>query len=320
MDNHPAGGTLLASVGLIATALLWGAMIPMTYVLATRYLDPFFVAAIRYLIPAPLLFVLAQAYDRKSPFIGTVPWAKVFRLGGGMALFSICFTVGIMLSDPVRSAIVMSCGPLVAALVAKLMLRAPLARGFWPAAIAAMIGASLVALDAVRTRAEVPGEIPYFGEALLVLAMTSWSWYSIRAQGWLASLGWSQMRVTFLTSLAGGLLICSLFLLLALLEPVRLPDAMPPPAALGMLAWVGIGGAGIAILFWNYGVSRIGVPVATLYTSMAPVFAVMVAAMFFGANVTLQQVAGGMLILAGVLRMQWLQVKAARASGRQKIV
>ena len=62
MDNQPAGGTLLASTGLIATALLWGAMIPMTYVLATKYLDPFFVAAIRYLIPAPLLFVLALAY------------------------------------------------------------------------------------------------------------------------------------------------------------------------------------------------------------------------------------------------------------------
>lgn len=316
MNNQPVSGSLLASIGLIATALLWGAMIPMTYVLATQHLDPFFVSAIRYLIPAPLLFGLALIYDRKSPFHAPVPWGLVFRLGAGMALFSVCFTVGIMLSDPVRAAIVMSCGPLVAALLAKLMLRAPLARGFWPAAIAAMIGASLVALDAVRMRASAPGEIPYFGEALLVLAMTCWSWYSIRAQGWLASLGWSQMRVTFLTSLAGGLLICSLLMLLAVIQPERLPTAIPPPAALGMLAWVGIGGAGIAILFWNYGVSRIGVPVATLYGSMAPVFSVLVAALFFGASVTLQQIAGGMLILAGVLRMQWLQVKAAR----QKIV
>src|SRR5690606_469705 len=198
------------------------------------------------------------------------------------------------------------------ALLSKLLLRAPLARGFWPAAIAAIIGASLVAMDAVRGRAAVSGEIPYFGEALLVLAMVSWSWYSIRAQSWLGSLGWSQMRVTFLTSLAGGLLICSLFLLLAVLQPQRLPAAMPSSAALGMLAWVGIGGAGIAIVLWNYGVSHVGVPVATLYTSLAPVFAVLVAAVFFDAGVTLQQVAGGILILAGVLRMQWLQVNTVR--------
>lgn len=316
MNPQPAGGSLLASTGLIATALLWGAMIPMTYALATRHLDPYFVSAIRYLIPAPLLFGLALAYDRRSPFAAPVPWGRVFPLGFGMALFSICYTVGVMLSDPVRAAIVMSCSPLVAALLSKLLLRAPLARGFWPAAIAAIIGASLVAMDAVRGRAAVAGEIPYFGEALLVLAMVSWSWYSIRAQSWLGSLGWSQMRVTFLTSLAGGLLICSLFLLLAVLQPQRLPAAIPSSAALGMLAWVGIGGAGIAIVLWNYGVSHVGVPVATLYTSLAPVFAVLVAAVFFDAGVTLQQVAGGILILAGVLRMQWLQVKTVR----QKIV
>src|SRR3546814_2970982 len=72
-----------------------------------------------------------------------------------------------------------------------------------------------------------------------------------------------------------------------------------------MLAWVALGGAGVAILFWNFGVSHVGVPVATLYTSLAPVFSVLVASLFFGSHVTLQQVAGGMLILAGVVRMQW---------------
>src|SRR5690606_30697383 len=100
-------------------------------------------------------------------------------------------------------------------------------------------------------------------------------------------------------------------------EPSRLPTALPATAALWMLAWVGVGGAGFAILFWNYGVSHIGVPVATLYTSMAPVFAVMVAALFFDASVTLQQVAGGALILAGVLRMQWLQVKTVRLAAKE---
>lgn len=319
MSKQPAGGTLLASAGLLATALLWGAMIPMTFVLATRHLDPFFISAIRYLIPGPLLILAVLLLDRVSPFRAPLPWAVVFRLGAGMAVFSISYTVGIMLSDPVRAAIAMSCAPLVAALMTKVMLRVPLARGFWPAAIAAMIGATLVALDAVRGRSAGPNELPYLGEALLVFAMASWSWYSIKVQAWLGPLGWSQIRITCLTSLAGGVLICGLFVLLAGLEPARFPEAMPAPAAIWMLAWVGIGGAGLAILFWNYGVSHVGVPVATLYTSMAPVFAVMVAAVFFGASVTSQQIAGGILILAGVLRMQWLQVKAARAL-RQKIV
>lgn len=319
MSDKPAGGPL-AIAGLITTALLWGMMIPMTHALATRYLDPFFVSAIRYLIPAPLLFALALIYDRKSPFRAPMPWGRVLRLGAAMALFSICFTIGIMLSEPVRAAIVMSASPLVAALVSKVLVRSPLARGFWPAAAAAMIGAALVAVDAVKARAAAPGEIAYLGEGLLVCAMVLWSWYSVRAQGWLAPLGFSQMRITLLSSLAGGLLICSLFAVLVAMQPERLPVGSPPASAIGMLLCIGLGGAGIAILFWNYGVSRIGVPVATLYSSMAPVFAVVVSALFFGASITLQQVAGGILILAGILRMQWMQVKAVRAAARQKIV
>lgn len=315
MSEKPAG-TALAAAGLIATALLWGMMIPMTHALATRHLDPFFVSAVRYLIPAPLLLALALIYDRKWPFRSPMPWSKVLRLGLAMGLFSLCFTIGIMLSEPVRAAIVMSASPLVAALVSKILQRSPLSRGFWPAAIAAMIGAALVAVDAVKARAAGPGEIPYLGEGLLVCAMMLWSWYSVRAQTWLAPLGFSQMRITLLSSLAGGLLICSLVGILALFQPERLPLDWPTASAIGMLLCIGLGGAGIAILFWNYGVSRIGVPVATLYSSLAPVFAVGVSALFFGASITLQQVAGGILILAGILRMQWMQVKKAR----QKIV
>ncbi|MEK9970619.1 MAG: DMT family transporter [Ferrovibrio sp.] len=315
MSDKSSGGALPV-IGLVTTALLWGMMIPMTYALATRHLDPFFVSAIRYLIPAPLLFALALIYDKASPFRAPMPWGHIARLGGAMATFSVCFTIGIMLSDPVRAAIVMSASPLVAALVAKVMLRAPLARGFWPAAGAAMIGAALVALDAVRARAAAPGDIAYLGEGLLVLAMITWSWYSVRAQSWLAPLGFSQMRITLLSSLSGGIFICSLFSILALLQPDRVPTEVPAVTAIGMLLCIGLGGAGLAILFWNYGVSRVGVPVATLYSSLAPVFSVAVSAAFFGASITLQQVAGGVLILAGILRMQWMQVRASR----QKIV
>lgn len=319
MSEKPAGGAL-AVTGLITTALLWGMMIPMTHALATRHLDPFFVSAVRYLIPAPLLFALALIYDRRSPFRAPMPWGRVLQLGAAMSMFSICFTVGIMLSEPVRAAIVMSAGPLVAALVSKLLVRSPLAGGFWPAAAAAMAGAALVAIDAVKARMAAPGEIAYLGEGLLVCAMALWSWYSVRAQSWLAPLGFSQMRITLLSSLSGGLLICSLVGILAGFQPERLPTEWPAASAIGMLLCIGLGGAGIAILFWNYGVSRIGVPVATLYSSMAPVFAVVVSALFFGASITLQQVGGGVLILAGILRMQWMQVKAARAAARQKMV
>src|SRR3546814_7739080 len=97
--SSPAAGAPLATAGLVATALIWGAMIPMTFMLATVYFDPFFVSAIRYLIPAHLLVLMDFMVDRASPFSGPVPVLAVFRLGGGMACFSIFYTVGIMLYD-----------------------------------------------------------------------------------------------------------------------------------------------------------------------------------------------------------------------------
>jgi len=315
MSHKPAGGTALAAAGLLVTALIWGAMVPMTYVLATQYLDPFVTSGVRYLIPLPLLFGMAWAMDRVSPFRAPVPWPVLARLGLGMASCSVCYTIGVTHSEPVRAAIVMSCSPLVAALMSKTMLKLPLARGFWPAAICAMVGAAMVALDAVRPR-DVPADVIYWGEPLLVLAMACWSWYSIRVQSWLGPLGWSAMRITSLTSLCGASLIFLLIIVLATIEPARLPREMIPASAFGMLLWVGVGGAAIAVVLWNHGVRHVGVPVATLYSNLAPVFAVVVSALFFGASITLQQVAGGVLILAGVVRMQWLGMKAAR----QKIV
>lgn len=319
MSDKPAGGMALAIAGLLLTALIWGAMVPMTFVLATQYLDPFFTSGVRYLIPMPLLFAMAWLMDRSSPFRAPVPWELLGKLGAGMACFSVFYTIGVTHSEPVRAAIVMSCSPLVAALMSKVLLKAPLARGFWPAAICAMVGAALVALDAVRPR-DVPADEIYWGEPLLVFAMGCWSWYSIRVQTWLGPLGWSAMRITSLTSLSGASLIFTLVIVLSIIDPTRLPREMIPMSAFGMLLWVGVGGAAIAVVLWNYGVRHVGVPVATLYSNLAPVFAVIVSALFFGASITLQQVAGGILILAGVVRMQWLALQVARSSGRQKIV
>jgi drug/metabolite transporter (DMT)-like permease len=323
-SQNPTGGSALAIAGLVITALIWGAMVPMTYVLATQYLDPFVTSGVRYLIPLPLLFVMAWAMDRASPFRAPLPWPVLAKLGFGMASFSIFYTIGVTHSEPVRAAIVMSCGPLIAALMSKVMLKLPLARGFWPAAICAVIGAALVALDAVRPRS-VPADAIYWGEPLLVFAMACWSWYSIRLQTWLGPLGWSVMRATTLTSLCGAGLIFSLIVVLAAIDPSRLPHEMIPLPAFGMLIWVGVGGAAIAVVLWNNGVRHVGVPVATLYSNMAPVFAVVVSALFFGSSITLQQIGGGILILAGVVRMQWLAARSAREqaamdANRQKMV
>lgn len=318
VSGQAAGGIVAgvaAPAGLIFTALLWGAMTPMTHVLVTGVFDPFFLALVRYLVPAPLLLVFCLLLDRSSPFAGHMPVRRLFTLGVSMSGFSILFTVGLMLCDPIRGAIVMSCNPLMAAVLARTMYRMPFARGFKLAMLAAMIGGAMVAADAVRPKAgsETFG-LPFVGEALLIGAMFSWNWYSMKAQEWLAPMGWSQIRISFLTSLAGCILMLAGFGCLSVFSESRLPTEWPTPLTWFMIGWLGFGGAGAAIVLWNFGVSRIGLPVASIYSSLAPVFAVGVAALFFGAPLSAQQLLGGVVVLAGIVRMQILRLRPVAAS------
>ena len=59
-----------------------------------------------------------------------------------------------------------------------------------------------------------------------------------------------------------------------------------------------------AIALWNFAVSRINLPVATIYMNLEPVFAVLIG-LALGAAASGWQLLGGLVVLAGVL---WVQL------------
>lgn len=307
-------GSLMAPMGLVVTALLWGAMIPMTHALASNVFDPWFFAVVRYFMPLPFFWAMCLVLDRRSPFGGRIPYLRVLGAGLFLCGFSLLYIFGLKLSNPVRGAIVMSSGPLIATVMARVMYRQPFARGFKLALAAAVIGGALVAVDSVRPReTDSSTGVPYIGEILLIGAMISWSLYSLKTLEWLGTLGWSQLRVTFLTSLTASVLLLLICLPVSLISPIQLPTEWPSPSNWFMLLWAAFGGGGLAIVLWNFGVSRVGVPVASIYGNLSPMFAVLVAAIFFQTPLSVQQLLGGTLILAGIVRMQWLRLQAVPA-------
>lgn len=313
------GPRLAATVALLVTALIWGAMMPMTFSIG-QHLQPLVMASLRFLIAIPPLYLLYLVTDKAPSRGGPVPWGRVLLLGGGVAGFTFGYTFGVIFTDPVRGAIVMSCSPLTAVIVSWLLLKSPLVKGFWPAAACAIAGAAIVAVESARLRGGSGGSLlgtgfaprELLGIALFFAAQASWSWYSVRVQSWLAPLGWSQMRIGLYSNFSGGLIALVVFAMLLGSDSALLPGSWPPFGAVAMLVWIGIGSAGLATLLWNYGVSHTGVAIATLTTNLAPVFSVLVAALFFGAAVSGLQIAGGLLILAGVVSMQWRQLRGRR--------
>jgi len=77
---------------------------------------------------------------------------------------------------------------------------------------------------------------------------------------------------------------------------------------LGYLLVAGIVPIALGNFCWHYGVSRVGIVVASMYNNLLPAAALAVTVMFGGAFTWLQ-LAGSAIILAGVITAQLLAMR-----------
>lgn len=294
-------GRLLPVAAMGITCLLWGTMVPFTAELFDT-VDPLFFSVLRYPMGAAALLFLVVSTERRLVHAGPLPVGRVLLLGGiGTAGWATFYAAGVYLSDAITAAAVLATGPVVAAVWTRFLtgerLRLQLVGGI----ALAVIGGVLVAVGRPESAraAGIKG-----GEILLVAALCCWSWYSIKAQQWLASAGVSQVRLTFWTIAAGCLWVWLIYLLAWAAGFAAAPAPLESTTAWAMLVWIGIGGTGVAAWFWNYGASRLGVTVATININLVPVLAVLTSTLL-GHRPTVLQLVGGVTVLAGVL---WVQL------------
>jgi drug/metabolite transporter (DMT)-like permease len=292
---------LWSSAGLMFTALIWGTMTPLLKVL-TEVMDLWLLAALRYVLGLPILglCLLLAAAPRKSP--RSINPGQLAILGLAMTAFSVLYTIGVRHSHPVTATIVLNFGPVISAVMARVMLGTRVAPGFPVALGLALAGGLLVIWG--TPGAQERGLGLEGGEPLLVIAQICWQWYSIRAQQWLGDRG--QIGLSTITSAAAAMWMAVGYLALW-----GTGIAGGPPESLAWhhviyLVWICVFGVAVAIVLWNVGVSRVGLPVASLHMNATPVFAVLTAAAI-GLPPTGLQIAGGVLVLSGIVYMQALQ-------------
>ncbi|MBV8392431.1 MAG: EamA family transporter, partial [Alphaproteobacteria bacterium] len=234
-------------------------------------------------------------------------WSRLLKLGAGMTVFSVLYTFGVAHSHPATAAIVLTCSPITAAVLARLMLGTAVPPGFLTTLGLVVAGGVMVALGrpgGVRGGFGLEG-----GEGLLLVASACWSWYSIRAQQWLADRG--QIALSALTSSVASAMLGVTCLGAWAVGDIVLPAAIPSALDLGMIGWVGVLGVAAAILLWNTGVSMVGVAVASLFSNSAPVFAIAIAAVM-GIEPSWLQLAGGAVVMAGIAQLQLRQMRLRR--------
>lgn len=303
----PSVGALRrASLVLLLAAMIWGSMIPVLAALAEHY-DNWLLSWSRYILGLPVLWLAVWMSPGPAAVPRPLDWRRLLKLGTAMTAFSVLYTFGVAHAHPATAAIVLMCGPIWATLLARGMLGATTPPGFGITLVLVVAGGIVVVLG---TPGRAAGSFGLEGgETLLVIAQLCWSWYSIRAQQWLADRG--QIALSALTSTVASVLLGIVCAVVWALGGIAWPTRPPTPVEWGMVVWIGVLGVAVAVLLWNTGVSLVGVPVASLFANSAPVFAIGLAALM-GREPSWLQVAGGFVVLAGIAQLQIRQTRAAR--------
>lgn len=287
---------VLAYGGLFGAAVFWGSFFPLMELLLQSW-DPLSLNAGRVVLGALLLLLILHLREGRGALAGRVPWGRVWLLGGiGIAAFTMLLTFAVATSGGVPVAIISTTTPIIAAFMARAVYGISLGRGTAVGAVLAVVGGLCAVLGGAAGKlTDIRG-----GEVLMLVALMLWTWFSLAAQRWLK--GCSQLRIAALTMTTGAVCLVGTVAVMAVagLNPVK---ANLSSASLALVVYLAATSVALGNVFWHFGVSRVGLTVASMHVNLIPVVAVVIA-IWFGSYPTALQLLGGALVIAGVLYAQ----------------
>ncbi len=282
----PRRNQRLGMVALVLANLMWAASYPATAV-ALHGVDPVIITLIRLGIGA---VVMSPFLKLRSPYRWT---ARTMGLGFLMGILGFTMpvwlqTVGVGRSTPGIAAMSIALEPAFTVLVAAMVLRQRLLLMQWIGIAAAVIGSWAIA------GFPRPGVAGYLvGDAILLVAILSWSIYNVLSQPLTAQV--PAAASTAITLLAGFLTSLPLMMTTHKLVPHHLTSAIL--VALGFLA---IGATVGAYLLWMLAVERLEVAHAAIYLYIQPIAGVLLSVVLTGTRITEPFIIGSLMILGAL--------------------
>jgi len=288
----------------LVTSLFWGANLPITAVLL-RSFDPFWLTAWRLVLATAALGAMIWVTEGRAALRIDISWQRFCLLGLSIGVFFIDYNVALQYTNTITAAAVMAGAPIYAVATLWLVIGAPIERGFSVALALTVVGGAIAIYG--RTGESGSGLVLGGGEPLVMLSVVLWTIYSIQSQRWFRPAT-SQLRRAYVASLGA---IPWLFVFWGVSRITGLagpPNLAPDTEAILLFVITAVLATAIGNYTWNIGVSRMGIAMGSLWQNAVPVFGVLVA-MLFGIHPHLEQVVGGILVISGVLYMQWRRMR-----------
>lgn len=276
---------------MLLVVLFWGGNFTASK-LAFPSIPPLPFTAIRFAVGSALLWALVARLEGHRPLPRDTIWPVIGLGVVGNTLYQVCFITGLATTTATNTSLILSAMPTVVTVVAgALGMEQVTARQRGALALATL---GVVLTVAARGGTVAAGE--WRGDLLILLAVGCWTAYTIglrrMGRGRISSL-----EITCWTMITGtpGLLLIGAPGLLAM-----------DWGAVQAVSWAGLVYSTLlslvaAYILWTRAVQSIGASRAALYTCLTPFIATTIAVLVLGERPTPWHLAGGALIVTGVL-------------------
>ncbi len=287
-------------LALLFAVLVWG--VNFVVIKAALAVMPAHVMNVfRFLVSASVLGALYAAQQRRAGQSFVEPMRthgrSLFALGMlGFLFYQVCFIVGVDHTTAGNAALIMAGAPLWTALLGHFLGFDVMKAGGWLGLVLTFVGAAVIVVGGA-------GEIDlsddtFFGNVLMTAGAVLWGAYTAFSKP--LSRHVTPLSISFLG------LLCALPFLLAL-GAYYLGEVAWERVTLWIWAAILFSGGlsiGIAVVIWNTAVRNVGPSQTAVYGNLVPVVALVSGALLLGEPVLPAQLAGGALILLGLVLMR----------------
>lgn len=284
--------SLATYLKLLAVAFFWGC----TWVagrVAVSEAAPLMVASWRFLIAAVALGSLLVVRDGWPRFTAR-QWLMLCALGAsGIFLYNLCFLYGLKFIEAGRGALVVALTPVVIALADWGLFGAQMTRRKALGVVVAMLGCLLVVSkgDLLDLLAGSVG----IGELLIIGCVFFWAIYTFLGRRATQTL--SALAATFGAALTGWAMLT----IAALVDGSLFAVATLTWKGGASIAFLGLFGTAVAFTWYADAVRLLGATRAGAFINLVPVFAVLTGTLLLDEQLGPVVLAGGALVIAGVL-------------------